>query len=238
MGWLETLLKSFAVHAFFNVHLCLLNFNCMVFSSEKINHWGIEKAFVRKEEKVLDTSYWFGLFTNHCICFNILLLQAFRCGKIFFLSLSLGVGSVGCVSLLSWVPWPLTAHSKVHLWYKSPSSICPAPRTFPVFQVLPKPPQALWYIIKYSLPACLRGISSSPQTLGAPIKFTNQDAATGETRACFCKAFLHTAEFLLFVGFSYLILDLSSILCTLLKSQLVPDHPIQKLLLKLSLPCC
>lgn len=107
MGWLETLLKSFTEHAVFNVHLCLWNFNCIVFSSEKINYWGIEKTFVRKEGKVLDSSYCFVLFTNHCICFNILLVTAqdFKCEKKnLLLSLSLDLHNVGYIFLFSWVP--------------------------------------------------------------------------------------------------------------------------------------
>lgn len=103
MVWPEILLKSFTVHAFFSVHLCLLNFNCMVFSSEKINHWRVSKAFVRKEEKVLDTSYCFGLFTNHCICFSTSFQVWKKNFKISVLSLSLDLDNAGCIFLFSWV---------------------------------------------------------------------------------------------------------------------------------------
>lgn len=91
--------------------------------------------------------------------------------------------------------------------------------------------------IKYSLPACRKFLFAT-QTLGIPIKFTKQDAGMSESHAS-ARLFLHSGEFHLhFVVFSYLILDLSYSLCTLLTSQLVPNHPIQKLLLKLSLSCC
>lgn len=248
MGWLETLLKSFTEHAVFNVHLCLWNFNCIVFSSEKINYWGIEKTFVRKEGKVLDSSYCFVLFTNHCICFNILLVTAqdFKCEKKnLLLSLSLDLHNVGYIFLFSWVP----GHN---LWFHISSLLqitflhlvrglnrTPALTTFPMFQMLTNPLRHLSVNGYHKILPAWGKYLFAIQILGIPIKFTNQDAGMSKSHVCFCKTFLHSGKFHLpFVVFSYLILDLSYSLCSLLISQLVLNHPIQKLLLKLSFSCC